>query len=212
MAIGIGVPLKIVIRGTILGQQFQNVCWYQTDGAAFLTADAVGVGEAFWNDIKTVWRAAMIETVALTTDSILVSEPGPTGAFGEFAIPVLERPGTRPSAGLEGLMPTFVAAGIRLTVATRTTRPGQKRVVGMTEADHINNVIQPPYLALINALAPKFAEPIVLGAPVATGVLEPIVTSLDPTTGLVVASQPVTGWVTNVNATSQVSRKVGRGI
>lgn len=212
MAIGIGVPLKITIRGTILGQRFENVCWYNTDGAAFLTADAVGVGEAYWNNIKAVWRAAMVSLDALRTLAILVSEPGPTGAFGEFAVPPAEQLGTRSDTGLNGLLPAFNAAGIRLTVATRTTRPGQKRIVGGTEADNESGLWSLTYMGLLNALAPKFAEPVTLGAPVATGVLIPIVARVSDTGDAVLAQQDVTGWVTNRNVTSQVSRKPGRGV
>lgn len=211
MAIGIGVPLKVVIRGRILGQQFQNVAWYVTDGAAFLTATATGVGEAYWNNIKTVWRAAMQAGEQLVTESILVSEPGPTGAFGEFPIPVGERQGTR-TTGVGDYQPAFLAAGIRLAVATRETRPGQKRIVGQLEGDQNQGILQPTYLALINALAPKFAEPVVLGVPVATGVLTPIVARVSPTGDEVLAYQEVIGWATNTFVTSQVSRKPGRGI
>lgn len=211
MAIGIGVPLKITIKGQLIGQVFNNVAWYVTDGAAFLTADAVAVGQAFWNDIKTVWRAAQLPSTGLTTTSILVSEPGPTGAFGEYAIPPGEQQGTR-VGGVGDFLPSFNAAGIRLTVATRETRPGQKRLVGGLEGDSGGQQWLPAYLTIINNIAPKFAEPITLGAPVATGVLIPYVVSLDPATGSVQALQEITGWVTNPNVTSQVSRKIGRGI
>lgn len=210
MAIGIGVPLKISIRGRFQNQLFQNVQWYVTDGAAFLTADAVGVGEAYWNDIKTVWRAAMQTNSLLVTESILVSEEGPTGAFGEYAIPTGERQGTR-SSGSGGFLPSFNAAAVRLTVATRTTRPGQKRFVGVTEGDNADGVLWADYVTLINDLAVKFSEPIVLGAPVATGVLTPIVARLSADGSEVLAYQEVTGFVTNGNVSSQVSRKIGRG-
>lgn len=211
MAIGIGVPLRITIRGVIQAQAFNLVCWYNTDGAAFLTATATGVGEAFWNDIKTVWRAAMESSPLLVTNSILVSEPGPTGAFGEYPIPVGERQGTR-TVGTSDLLPSFNAAGIRLAVATRTTRPGQKRVPGALEVDQTNGAWVSGYMTLMNNLAPKFSSPITLGAPVATGVLIPIVTRVNPDTGDVDASQDVVGFVTNPYVTSQVSRKIGRGI
>jgi hypothetical protein len=211
IAIGIGVPLRITIRGQIIGQAFQNVAWYVTDGAAFLTADATAVGEAFWNDIKGVWRAAMLPSTGLTTDSILVSEVGPGGAFGEYAIPSGERQGTR-VGGTGDFLPSFNAAGIRLVVATRTTRPGQKRIVGGLEGDAGGQQWLPAYLTLINNIAPKFAEPITLGAPVATGVLIPHVVRTNADGSAVLASQEITGWVTNTNVTSQVSRKVGRGI
>lgn len=212
MAIGIGVPLKIVIRGRLVGQQFNNVCWFLTDGAAFLTADAVGVGEAFWNDIKATWRPAMAAVSSLQTESILVSEPGPTGAFGEFAVPTGERTGTRDATGLGDFLPSFNAAGFRQTVATRTTRPGQKRIVGGMEADQGAGAWTLGYLALIDAIANKLSNPITLGAPVATGVLIPIVTRLNAAGSEVLANQEITGYVTNPNVTSQVSRKIGRGV
>ena len=211
MAIGIGVPLKVVIRGTILSQAFQNVCWFVTDGAAFLTADATGVGEAFWNDIKTVWRAAQYDSPnGCVATSILVSEPGPTGAFGEYAIPVGEQVGTRAAAGSGGFLPAFNAAGFRQAVATRTTRPGQKRIPGAGEIDQAGGVWDAAYLALIDAVADKLSNPITLGAPVATGVLIPIVVGLDGD-GNVVRQQEITGYITNTFVTSQVSRKPGRG-
>lgn len=209
MAIGIGVPLKITLVGSILGQVWNNVQWYVTDGAAFLTADAVGVGEAYWNDIKSLWRATMAITPQLTTTSIKVSEPGPTGAFGEFAIPPGEQQGSRAIAS--NLIPSFNGGGIRLTVATRATRPGQKRIVGATELDITEQSWEAGYLTLLNNVAPIFADTRVLGAPVATGTLAPIIVSLDAI-GNVTASQPVTGFVTNPYVTSQVSRKRGRGI
>ena len=67
-------------------------------------------------------------------------------------------------------------------------------------------------LTLVRAVAPKFATPIILGAPVATGVLEPVVTRLSPDGTTVLASQPVAGYVINPNQTTQNSRKVGRGV
>jgi hypothetical protein len=212
MPIGIGVPLKITIEGELLGQTWNNVMWYTTDGAAFLTADATAVGQAYWNHIKVAWRAAMVDNpLYYRTLSVRVSEPGPTGAFGEYPIPALEQVGTRSVVGANPL-PAFNAAGIRLAVATRTTRPGQKRIVGGLEVDQDVGVWNTGYLTLVNAIAPFFALPIVLGAPVATGALEPIVTRLSPAGDTVLAQQPVVGWVTNTYVTSQVSRKPGRGV
>lgn len=210
MAITAG-HVRVTVRGLFEGQRFENVQWYRTDGAAFLTADAVGVGEAFWNDIKSVWRAALAAASSLTTQSILVSEPGSSGAFGEFAVPAGEQQGTRAGGGSE-FLPTFNSAGIRLTVATRLTRPGQKRFVGGLEVDQAGGVWQAAYQTLLNAVAVKFSEPITLGAPVATGVLIPEIVRLNPTSGAIDAAQDVTGYVLNTRVTSQVSRKIGRGI
>lgn len=211
MAIGIGIPLKVTINGTIIGQVFNIVTWYTTDGAAFLTADPAQVGEAYWNDIKTVWRALMPDSSGMRTISVKVAEAGPTGAYGEYAIPPGEQIGLR-SAASSDFNPPFLAAGIKQTVATRLTRPGQKRIPGSLEQDGGAGGWNSTYLGLVNNLAPKFAAPIVLGAPVATGGLEPIVTRLSADGSTVLASQPVVGFVTNPYQTTQNSRKVGRGI
>lgn len=211
MAIGIGIPLKITIVGTVLSQAFNIVTWYTTDGAAFLTADPAQVGEAYWNDIKGVWRALMPNSAGMRTSLVRVAEAGSTGAYGEYAIPPGEQLGLRSAAGSD-FNPSFMAAGIKQTVATRTTRPGQKRIPGSLEEDGGANVWTSAYMTLLNNLAPKFAAPIVLGAPVATGGLEPIVARLSPDGSTVLASQPVTGFVVNPNQTTQNSRKVGRGI
>lgn len=211
MAITAG-KLKITIRGLFNNQRMEVIQWYTAGGAAFLTADAVSVGEAYWNDIKADWRASHVNNSIDRTLSILVSEPGSTGAFGEFSVPTLEQQGTRSISGLGGFLPTFVAAGFRETVATRTTRPGQKRMWGLMENDvGDNSEMLSGYTTLLAALALKFTENIVLGAPVATGVLVPIVCRVDRTTGAVTAQQDITGVVLNPNVTSQVSRKVGRG-
>ena len=193
------------------GQEWENVQWYRPTGSAFLTADAVSVAEAYWNDVKTVWRAAVVVSPDLTFNSVFVSEEGETGAFGEFAVPPAESQGTRSGSGLGEFLPSFNAAGVRLTVATRTTRPGQKRFVGGTEGDNLGGVWSATYIGLIDTLAAKFDSTITLGSPVATGVLDPEVVHINLGTHLITASQLVVGHLTNPNITSQVSRKIGRG-
>ena len=137
--------VKIAINADYLGQQWQMVQWYTPTGAAFLTADARGVGEAYWNDVKTALRATVPANSAIGGfRSIFVSEPGPNGAYGEFPIPTAEQVGTRSTAGLGDQMPPFVAVGVRLTVATRATRPGQKRFAFVNEVDSVNGVLQAP--------------------------------------------------------------------
>ena len=211
MPIGIGVPLKVTIVGTVLSQAFNIVQWYTTDGAAFLTADPAAVGNAYWQDIKAVWRALMIASPGVRTTSIKVAEAGSTGAYGEYAIPSGEQIGLRTTPDTD-FNPPFMAVGIKQTVATRTTRPGQKRLPGSVEGDGGAGVWTSAYVTLVAAVAPKFATPIILGAPVATGVLEPVVTRLSPDGTTVLASQPVAGYVINPNQTTQNSRKVGRGV
>lgn len=208
----LATEILIAIRGVFWGQAVQIGQWFEAQGAAFITADAVGVGEAFWNDIKTDWRALHVGYANDRTTSIFVSEPGITGAYGEFAVPTGEQLGTRTAPGSGSYLPTFVAAGFRETVATRVTRPGQKRVWGLFEGDvDDDGAMAAGYTALLNTFAAHLTAPIILGVPVATGVLQPIVARIDVADGSVIAQQDVVGYLTNPYVTSQVSRKVGRG-
>lgn len=207
-----GSHLAIALRGLFQNQQVEIVQWFRPTGSAFLTADAVSVGEAFWNDIKTDWRALHNNNSADRTTSVFVSEPGTSGAFGEFSVPALEQQGTRVTTGLGGYMPTFVAAGFRETVATRATRPGQKRIWGLMEGDVGDaSEMSATYLALLETFANHLTNAITLGAPVATGVLDAEIVHFEGTPPAITVSQLVTGHLLNPNCTSQVSRKIGRG-
>lgn len=212
MAIVPGTHLEIQIRFTYLSQKCMSRIMYEAQGAAFVTADVVQVLEAYWNDIKTVWRALHSTSAAVgTTDELFGRELDGAGGYATYAIPTGERVGTR-SAGDDGeWVAPFVDGGIRLTVGTNVTRPGQKRIPFVREADMIGNEFDSAYLTLLDNLAPKFSNFIVLGAPVAAGVLQPVVggTIVD---GIPTIFQDVVGHVVNGDLTSQVSRKKGRGI
>jgi hypothetical protein len=211
MPIGLGVRIKITLRYQQAGQNCENVQWYTTDGAAFLTADMPGVLEAYWNDIKTAWRALIVTSSSFKFTELLGAEESPTGAFGSFPVPLAEQLGTRAAGSLGNFLPSFAAAGVKLTVATRVTRPGQKRLPGIMEGDNDNGTLEAGYIALADPVAEVYSVPRVLGAPVATGVLTPVICHLDPITDLPVASQEVTGHVINQFISSQVSRKIGHG-
>lgn len=205
--------IKVTNRYTYLGQKCENVQYYHPVGAAFLTADMTGVLEAYWNDIKASHRAIMTNFDGdATWDSILGEEIGGGLSYAEYPIPTLERVGTRATTGLGDPLNSFSAGGIRLTVGTRVTRPGQKRFPFLFEADVQRNALGAAYLALLTAVGVKYSESVFLGVPVATGELQPMIVRINRTTGEVEASQPVTGKVVNPNITTQVSRKVGRGI
>lgn len=203
--------LKIVVRGTLLKQDCEVVAWYAPAGAAFLTANAVAVGQAYWNDIKTAWRACHYATSDDVTTSVFVAEPGDTGAYGEYAVPTGEQLGTRTIPDGENLLPPYCSGAFRQSVSSRVTRPGQKRMWGLGEADNDAGVLQAGYAALLAALAVKFSAVITLGSPVATGTLAPIVVHIDRATGAPTASQNVDGFVINPNLSTQNSRKFGRG-
>lgn len=203
--------IAVSIRGVYLAQRVEVVQWYRPGGAAFVTATAAGVAEAYWNDIKTLWRAAHAVSALDKTFSVFVQEPGSSGAYGEYAVPSGEQEGTRSNTGLTDLLPATNSVGVRLTVATRTTRPGQKRFWGVWIADNNTGVLGAALAGLVDALAVKFDSIITLGAPVATGVLQPIVVRIDRDTGLPTADQDVIGHVVNPYITTQNSRKVGHG-
>lgn len=206
-----GNLLKIITRYTWLQQKCENVMWYEAQGAAFLTATAAGVGEAYWNDVKDLYRAiapALLPDCSF--ESVLVYEYNGGDAYGEYAVPTLERVGLRDTTNKPRVTGTL-AGGVRLTVATRATRPGQKRVPFLLEEDIDNNDLGAAYLALLENLAAIWDTPRVLGAPVALGVLAPVIVSLTGTPPMPTAYQEVIGHLVNRDITSQVSRKKGRG-
>lgn len=208
----LGTKLRITLRYVLLGQMCQTAQVYFPGGAAFATANADGVGEAWWNHVKDDWRAMFeADTSRAAFNSVLVEELDAGLAYGEYAVPVGEREGTRPATAAPGWLPSYVALGCRLTVGTRLTRPGQKRFPGFTEADLVDNEVQAAFLALGADLAVRYSSTIALGAPVATGVLIPIILSLDPVTGAEIARQDVVGFALNPMVTTQVSRRFGHG-
>jgi len=203
--------LQVAIRGLYLGQQVEVVQWYRLNGAAFLTATVLGVLEAYWNNIKDDWRAFHINGADDRTISLFGREPGTGGAYAEFPIPTGERQGTRDGAVLGDWMPPMNATGIKLVVGSGVTRPGAKRLWGMVEGDQNKGALGAGIVAAANVAATIFANTIILGSPVATGEMQGEIVRLDPDTGLVSASQDVTGFIVKPNVTTQNSRKIGRG-
>lgn len=206
-----GGHLKVTLRYTYLAQKCENVQFYRLTGTAFATATVLGVLEAYWNDIKDTFRSVFpaLESVG-TIDSILGDEVGGGLGFAEFSIPPDERVGTRSFGDGADALNSFSAIGARLTVGSRVTRPGQKRFPMLREIDVTRNELTPAILDLYDPVFDKFAELITLGAPVATGVMQPEV-GKSVASGFPSVFQDVTGKVVNSNVTSQVSRKIGRG-
>lgn len=202
--------VRITLKGTFLNQKWQSVQHFAPVGAAWLTADALAGAQAWWDNVKAAWRASVPANAGFTFDSVLFEEIGAGLGFGEYAIPAAEQLGTR--TGTSGdFLPTFAAAGVKLTVGSRVTRPGQKRFPGGMEMDSTGSAWTAAYITIIDALADKYDTSLTLGAPVATGNLQPKVVRLAADGVTVVASQDVVGHVTNPNVTSQVSRKIGHG-
>lgn len=206
-----GNLLEIIVRYSFLNQQMETVQFYKPGGGAFLTATPAGVGEAYWNDVKTAWRALVPSSSDAIFQTVFVKEYNGGGAYGEFAVPPGEVFGTRSATGLGDFMPPYVAAAVRLSVATNITRPGQKRFPFALEGDNVNGKIQPAFQALVNAVAAKYSSNIILGAPVATGVLIPQVVRKAGSPAAPSTWQDVVGAVLNQNFSTQNSRKFGHG-
>lgn len=209
-----GNLIRLITRYEWLGQKCENVAWYTPGGAAFLTATMAGVAEAYWDNIKDRYRAIVPDSAGTVFTSILGTEFNGGGGYGEFAIPALEREGTRADATVE-LVTGTLAGGVRLTVATNLTKPGQKRVPFLLEEDIYQNALNPTYIGLLEDLAEIWSTDLVLGAPVLLGTLSPVVVSFNSAPGVPEPTpqqwQAVVGVVVNHDITSQVSRKKGRG-
>lgn len=207
-----GSLLKIITRYTWLGQRCQNVAWYQPVGVVFATADMTAVCEAYWNTIKNDIRPIAPNNLATASfDSILGYEYDGGLGYAEYPVPTGERAGTRGPGAPEDAVSGALDVGARLTVGTRMTRPGHKRIPFLFQIDVEGNAVAAPFLALAEPVFKIWSEPVNLLAPLLLGVLNPMVVSLD-SFGVVSASQPVTGQVINPDLTTQVSRKKGRGI
>jgi len=211
MTITTGSKIEISLVQTTGNSDFMNVFQYTVAelGAVF---DATQQAEAWWNHVKTDYRAIAPAGWGTLFKSVLIKElDNPTGDMAEFAVPSGEAEGTRAGMGSVQNAADFMALGVRLTVASRTTRPGQKRLGFLTESDLDGNRVGTAYMALADTLMSTLTNPLVLGSPAVGTVLTPIVVrrALD---GSIAASQPVISFIINPFITSQRSRRVGHGI
>jgi hypothetical protein len=211
MAFTDGDVTEIAIRGVWLGQAWYNVWQYELNlPAEGMTA--ADLGEAWWNHVKGTYRAIAINNQTGVFQSVLVkSLESLVGDAGEFPIPIGEGAGTRTPPTDLTIQPSFLAAGVRLSVGTRLTRPGQKRFAFLTEEDSAQNALGSAFNGLVNTHMNLMSAPMILGVPALLTELLPVVVRKDAT-GVAVLHQDITGFVINPNVTSQVSRKIGRGI
>jgi len=211
MAITEGTLLQISVNYTLYLQQMMNVWTYEV-GGTFSGITAGAVANAYWQRVKASYRGLISTDFGAAFSKVVVADASdPTGDYGEYSIPSSERTGTRSTSSSNG-MPPFVAAGVRLAVATRVTRPGQKRFPGLMESDSAGENVDPGFITLVNAIMDAATVSVTLGSPALGMDLNPIVIKRDPATGSVLATEPVTGYTVNTRSTSQVSRKVGRGM
>lgn len=195
----------------IAGSAVQNVWSTMCDGT-FGSVDMAAVAEAYWAHISSEFRGLYL---ALLGDVFVglkyEDQTDQTGAFGEYAITGASRVGTRTIGVATDPAANFLACGLRLTVGTRATRPGQKRLFGLTEYDIGTNTIVGPYLTAAAAVGQVLADTATLGIPAAGVELRTVICRTDET-GAILAHQDVTGYVVNTVLTSQRSRRLGHGI
>lgn len=210
MAIAVDSILQLSLNMDHNGARLMNVYCYKV---AVLPApvSAVAYGEAWWNHVKATYRALSQTAAGPVFTSVLVRDlSDPTGELAEYSIPTADRTGTRGTTPNPEAMPNLNAVGVRLTVGTRVTRPGQKRIPFMTEYDVAGEQVAAAYVTLVQSVAGVVSSRAILGAPAAGVAIDPVVVGLN-TDGTIRAHQLVTGYNVNPYVTSQVSRKHGRG-
>lgn len=211
MSMSAGTLIEIVHVGTFFSQQVLTVWDFeiQEPGA---TGTMVQILEGYWNHIKATYRAMCQSTNGAFTMTLRGRElNNSTGEYAEFDIPVGEQAGTRAPTAQPDWLPPFSAVGARLTVGSRTTRPGQKRFSVVSEADSGNGGGLQAALktAVQNYLTVAIAE-MTLGAPAALTIIKPVICRKNAA-GAVSAHQSITGFLVNNNVTTQNTRKIGRG-
>jgi hypothetical protein len=211
MAISTLSKIAVSLKFTLASQSMMNV-WTYNVLELVGTPNAAQYGEAWWNHVKTNYRALAASAFGPTFVSVRVSELGnPTGEYGEFAIPSGEQTGTRASSADPDTLPVFLACGVRLSVPSRVTRPGQKRFAWLQQGDVSSQSVAGTYITALTTLMGTMTANMTLGAPAAGVVLVPNVVGLNAD-GTIRASQGISGFIIDTVATSQVSRRQGRGI
>lgn len=210
MAIAPNSTIEISLVGQLAGGKFYNVFQYYL-AAMPSPVSPVNIAEAWWNHVKPTYRALYASGAGNIFQEVKILELGVTGGdYATFPIPTAEKVGTRSTPSPNTFAASFMATGVRLTVGTRVTRPGQKRLPIVYEADSEGDNLEAAWISLVNSWAAVVSANMTLGAPAATAILHPQVVrkNID---GSIAAQQNITGYLTNPRPTSQVSRKYGRG-
>lgn len=214
MAIFLDTDLQITVKGIYSAQTTEAVWSYKVSAApALVGVTAPQLGEAWWNHVKALYRSIYpvgFGTVLLSVETRVVNNPA--GDFGEYDIPLGEQVGTRANPTQNEPMPSFATAGVRMTVATRATRPGAKRFSCLAEGDQNGGTLASSIITPLNTFMAFMTLPIgPLGAPAALFTLQPKVFRLGSGES-VIASQDIVGHLINPYVTTQVSRKIGHGV
>lgn len=211
MAVDVGAKIEVTLKTRMDSSMFMTVYGYEV-GGTFTALPAAEVAAAWWNAVKGNYRAMVRASAGFYYSSVVVRDAEDLeGDLAEWAIPSGEQQGTRSGVSEDEFLPPFNAAAVRLSVGTRVTRPGQKRIPGLLEVDNGAGLLQPAYNALLVTLFNQLTDNITLPSPALGMELIPLIFGKD-VTGAVVRSQPVVGYVISPNISSQVSRKIGRGV
>lgn len=200
---------QITVHGSVLGEQVANVWYAQLSGSPAPGDNETMLGEAWWNHVKAEYRNVATTAYPTAFLSVAVEQCG-TGVrgFGVYSIPPGERPGLRtvPAAEQPQTMPSFSAAGMRLNVGTRLTRPGQKRFWGLAEQDNNAGTLQSSAVTALVALGNRMMGTLTLGAPLALMTLFHVIRKSAPLDHVNVV-QPITTFSLPTTVRSQVSRR-----
>lgn len=211
MALVNGSYVEVVLRMLVNAQTVLNVWSYV---ASDVTNDppAAEIGEEWWEDVSSFYRGLAASTLSEVFQSVLVRQLNDSaGIYGEYAIPSASQAGTRTPPADNDQMPQFVAAGVRLTVGTRETRPGQKRFPFLTQSDVGSfGALGGTFTTLLTNLMTVMEAPFVLASGSWTATLTPYVFRRN-NEGFVTAAQPVLSYSINPFVTTQNTRKTGRG-
>lgn len=135
-----GTALYRITDNQTFGTQIvQNIYWYADDPVIVEPALA-DIAAAFVTQIVSL--IDNLQATGLVHQNVFVEKflsTGPT-TFGTFA-------STGAGAIATDNLPPFNAVGVRLTVTTRETRPGFKRIAGLVEADTTGGALTAPALA-----------------------------------------------------------------
>ena len=210
MAVTTDSLIEVAVNCSYAGQQVLNV-WQYRVGAAVLAPNLAQIIEGWWNTVRSAYRGIYTNTLTNYFKTIKGRElNNPAGDFAEYNVQAGDTGGTRAGGSPNEMMPIFVSAGVRLTVGTRATRPGQKRFGPLHEGDVANGVLQAQLITPLQTFMGEMVLDITCMGPALGTVLHPIVCRKD-LAGAVTASQAPTGYLINTNATTQNTRKIGRG-
>jgi len=208
-----GQRYAIQVRMENQGQQCLNIWLYQIAGVLG-GASLINILEAYWNHVSAGYRGLADSTnVGFRFLSVYGADAeDDLGEVAEYPVPGAQQYGTRSVAvGSREPAPSFLAAGVRLAVATRSTRPGQKRLPFLLRDDLNGQSVQDNYKTAATALLDLAVGELVLGAPALGVTLTTQVRGIGSSEPAVVSFQDVIGYAINPNATSQNSRKIGNG-